>query len=210
MNYLASHLPKGEKIYAKTHKSVFIFMRDVLIAVLLFGIAVGVQIGFKVDTKIMIWVYIVCAVVVVFCLCDSAVRYASTLLVVTTHKFMYKEDIITIKVFDTQLQNIDSVEVDYKTPLRRALNIGDLTLRTRNSVHVFRNLSRPDRFSAVLNKRASDVQEGRIAKPASRLQSANRPPLTLRERTPQTLNKTKLNDRKSGRFFMQKIFEKPV
>ena len=117
MNYLASHLPKGEKIYAKTHKSVFIFMRDVLIAVLLFGIAVGVQLGFKVDTKIMIWVYIVCAVVVVFCLCDSAVRYASTLLVVTTHKFMYKEDIITIKVFDTQLQNIDSVEVDYKTPL---------------------------------------------------------------------------------------------
>ncbi|UKI14659.1 MAG: hypothetical protein L6V85_01085 [Clostridiales bacterium] len=137
MNYLASHLPKGEKIYAKTHKSVFIFMRDVLIAVLLFGITVGVQLGFKVDTKIMIWVYIVCAVVVVFCLCDSAVRYASTLLVVTTHKFMYKEDIITIKVFDTQLQNIDSVEVDYKTPLRRALNIGDLTLRTRNSVHVF-------------------------------------------------------------------------
>ena len=111
MNYLASHLPKGEKIYAKTHKSAFIFMRDVLIAVLLFGIAVGVQLGFKVDTKIMIWVYIVCAVVVVFCLCDSAVRYASTLLVVTTHKFMYKEDIITIKVFDTQLQNIDSVEV---------------------------------------------------------------------------------------------------
>ncbi|MDY5658463.1 MAG: hypothetical protein SPF14_05210, partial [Eubacteriales bacterium] len=50
------------------------------------------------------------------------------------------------------------------TPLRRALNIGDLTLRTRNSVHVFTNLSRPDRFSAVLNKRASDVQEGRIAK----------------------------------------------
>lgn len=164
MNYLASHLPKGEKIYAKTHKSAFIFMRDVLIAVLLFGIAVGVQLGFKVDTKIMIWVYIVCAVVVTFCLCDSAVRYASTLLVVTTHKFMYKEDIITIKVFDTQLQNIDSVEVDYKTPLRRALNIGDLTLRTRNSVHVFTNLSRPDRFSAVLNKRASDVQEGRIAK----------------------------------------------
>ena len=36
MNYLASHLPKGEKIYAKTHKSAFIFMRDVLIAVLLF------------------------------------------------------------------------------------------------------------------------------------------------------------------------------
>ena len=55
MNYLASHLPKGEKIYAKTHKSAFIFMRDVLIAVLLFGIAVGVQLGFKVDTKIMIW-----------------------------------------------------------------------------------------------------------------------------------------------------------
>ena len=51
MNYLASHLPKGEKIYAKTHKSAFIFMRDVLIAVLLFGIAVGVQLGFKVDTK---------------------------------------------------------------------------------------------------------------------------------------------------------------
>ena len=49
MNYLASHLPKGEKIYAKTHKSAFIFMRDVLIAVLLFGIAVGVQLGFKVD-----------------------------------------------------------------------------------------------------------------------------------------------------------------
>lgn len=52
MNYLASHLPKGEKIYAKTHKSVFIFMRDVLIAVLLFGIAVGVQLGFKVTRRL--------------------------------------------------------------------------------------------------------------------------------------------------------------
>jgi len=164
MNYLASHLPKGEKIYAKTHKSAIIFMRDVLIAILLFGIAVGVHLGFKIDTKIMLWVYIACGVVVIFCLCDSAVRYASTLLAVTTHKFMFKEDIITIKVFDTQLQNIDSIEVDYKTPLRRALNVGDITVRTRNSVHVFRNISRPDRFSAVLNKRASDVQEGRIAR----------------------------------------------
>lgn len=164
MNYLASHLPKGEKLYAKTHKSAFIFMRDVLIAVVLFGIAVGIHMGVKVENRIMLWVYIACAVVVLFCVAGTSVRYASTLLIVTTHKFMYKEDIITIKVFDTQLQNIDSIEVSYRTPLRRALNVGDITVRTRNSVQTFKNLSRPDRFSAVLNKRASDVQEGRIAR----------------------------------------------
>lgn len=164
MNYLASHLPKGEKVYAKTHKSAFIFMRDVLIAVLLAGIALGVHFGLNVDMKIMIWVYVAVGVVVLFCVCDSAIRYASTLLVVTTHKFMFKEDIITIKVFDTQLQNIDSVEVDYKTPLRRALNVGNITIRTRNSVRTFTNIARPDRFSAVLNKRASDVQDSRKAK----------------------------------------------
>ncbi|UKI51998.1 MAG: hypothetical protein L6V79_00255 [Clostridium sp.] len=80
-------------------------------------------------------------------------------------------------------------------------------MRTRNSVHVFRNLSRPDRFSAVLNKRASDVQEGRIAKTCISFAIGKSPaPYVEKKRTPQTLNETKLNDRKKRSFFYAKKF----
>lgn len=164
MNYLESHLSKDEKIVARTRKSAFIFMRDVLLAALLVGVALGIQFGFKIDMNVMRWVYIAIILVVLLAVADTTVKYASTLLAVSNKRFMFKEDIITIKVFDAQLRNVDCVEVEYRTPLRRALNVGDITVRTRSSVHTFTNVARPDRFSAVLNKRAADVQDGCLSR----------------------------------------------
>lgn len=164
MDYLQNHLPKGEKILARTKKSAFIFMREVLIAVVLTGIILGLQLGAKIEQKYMYFAYAAAGVILLLFLCSSLVKYASTILVVTTHKFMVKEDIITIKVFDTQLSNIDGIEVEYRTPLRRALSVGNIKINTRNTVHEYTNVSHPDRFTAVLNKQCSEVADSRLRK----------------------------------------------
>lgn len=164
MDYLQNHLPKGEKIIARTRKSAFIFVRELLIAVVLVGIILGLQLGLEIEQKIMYIVYGVAGLIFLLFLCNNLIKFASTLLVVTTHKFMVKEDIITIKVFDTQLTNIDGIEVEYRTPLRRALGVGNIKVNTRSSVHEYRNVARPDRFTAVLNKQCSDIGDRRANK----------------------------------------------
>lgn len=164
MDYLQNHLPKGEKIITRTRKSAFIFAREVFIAALLVGIILGLQLGAKIDQKYMYIAYGIAGFILLIFLCNNLIKFASTVLVVTTHKFMVKEDLITIKVFDTQLANIDGIEVEFRTPLRRALGVGDIKVSTRNSVHEYRNVARPDKFTAVLNKQCADIGDRRVNK----------------------------------------------
>lgn len=161
MDYFENHLPKGEEIKARTRKSLLIFMREIFIGALLAGIIVGLQLGAKISQDIMLWIYVAAGIIELLFISHSLIKYSSTVLVVTNQKFMFKEDIVTIRVFDTLLQNIDGVEIEYKTPLRRAMNVGNIIIRTKSSEHIFRNISRPDIFTAVLNKQAAALQSGR-------------------------------------------------
>lgn len=154
MDYLLKRLPKGEKVLAKTRKTPLIFLRELLFAVILGGTIAGIQIGFKISQDIMNWVYVGAAAFLMLTGLQSLIKFSSVL-VVTTNKFMYKKYVIIIKVFDTMLYNVDGVEVRYPDPVRRLLNVGHLVLRTRNSEYVIKNLARPDMFAAKLDKQAS-------------------------------------------------------
>ncbi|MEG2453482.1 MAG: hypothetical protein RSB20_01305, partial [Clostridia bacterium] len=132
MNYLLSHLTANERPIAKTRKSACIFLREVLVLIILGGVIAGFFFGMKwpLASKEMYMVYGGCGLVFLVFLSLNIASFISTALLVTTHKFMYKEDIVAIKVFDTQLQNIDAIEVDYKTIFHRMFNYGHITIST--------------------------------------------------------------------------------
>lgn len=164
MNYLLSRLPMDEKGVAKTRKTVCLFFRELLVAIIVAAAIIllnkFLQWEFK-STKMYI-VYGVGGGIWLILFLQNFTKYISTAMLVTTHKFMYKEDLVTINVLDTQLSNIDAVEVEYKTPLQRLFNYGHITISTRNTKHTFKNISKPDIFSARLNKQAALAADSRI------------------------------------------------
>jgi Bacterial membrane flanked domain. len=184
MNYLLEHLPKGERPIAKTRKSLCIFIRDIFFLLVIAGGAAATYFWLHVPPDNIIFLGCVGGLLLIWlCLLGAnVVKFMSSALLVTTHKFMYKEDLISIKLFDSQLANIDSVEVEYKTVFHRLFNYGQLVISTHATKHTFNNIAKPDLFSARLNKQASRVADSRIRRvhvtfgvgPSSQPSPANR------------------------------------
>lgn len=164
MNYLINHLPSGEKVVATARKSLFIFLRELLIALLIGGVIGGFYYGLHWQFDKMLYVYIGCGIILVLFFINNFIKIVSTALLVSTSKFLFKKDLITITVFQTQLQNIDGIEVKYKTPLHRLFNAGNVSVLTRNARYELKNISQPDIFASRLNKQASIVADNKIRK----------------------------------------------
>lgn len=164
MNYLLSRLPLEEKGVAKTRKTICLFFREILVAILIAAVIIVLHkfLKWEFASTNMYIVYGVGGGIWLLLFLQNFTKYISTAMLVTTHKFMYKEDLITINVLDTQLSNIDAIEVEYKTPLQRLFNYGHITISTRNTKHTFKNISKPDIFSARLNKQAALAADSRI------------------------------------------------
>lgn len=162
MNYLVNHLPSGEKVVATTRKSAFVFVREFFILIILGGIIAGFLYGLKWDAGKMLYVYISCGVIFLIFFINNLIKFVSTALLVSTNKFLFKKDLVSITFFQTQLQNIDGIEVKYKTPLQRLFNAGSITVLTRNAKYELKYIKKPDIFAARLNKQASNVAGHRI------------------------------------------------
>lgn len=161
MDYFSGHLTAGEKIIGRTRKSVYVMSRDLLLALVLAGAIAGLYLGLHLSVSTLRWIVLGAALLLLLTVLNSYVKIATTILVITTRRFMTKQNLVTIKVSETLLDNIDDVEVEYRGPIRRMMNVGDIVVRTKSTERKYKNIARPDIFASVLNGQAARLKDGR-------------------------------------------------
>ena len=137
MSYIQNSLGVGERIIARAHFHWWYNLKAWLALILLFWCLIG------------IWIFV-----------SMMVRQATTEIAVTTHRFVSKTGLLTLRTNEISLQNIEGVQLT-QTLLGRLLGYGHIRIEgTGVDAVIIPDIANPVRFRGAIETAKEHVQKG--------------------------------------------------
>ena len=168
MSFIKKKLAKPSEVIQTSRMTKWLFFNEAVymaIAVMITIIGftwksnVNREIDFGFVTLPLLAIAGIVAIVLVLVLCIFEwIPYITTELALTNARVIGKRGWIAIQVLDTQLQNVDNIQVRF-TILGRLFNYGDLVVETRSDKHCYKRIGAPLKFQRAVNSRFEEVKK---------------------------------------------------
>jgi uncharacterized membrane protein YdbT with pleckstrin-like domain len=169
MSFIKKKLAKPSEVVQTARMTKWIFFNEAVlmglaIAVTIFGfmwkssVNRSINMGFT-SMPIFGIIGIVAILLVLVLVVYEWIPYITTELALTNSRVIGKRGWIAIKVLDTQISNVDNIQVKFSI-LGRIFNFGDLVVETRSDKHCFKRIGAPLKFQRAVNSIFDQPKKG--------------------------------------------------